>query len=104
MFRNSICVTLYICNEHNLSNNFLVFSVSVNVLVMVGAAVMAFVRRSQGLLCAGQSVPDGSKMDSLQDTAELGREVCGVSGRIYVRHDKKHCRAGKRTKWNKHSC
>lgn len=51
--------------------------------------------QSQGLLRAGQSVPDGSKTDSLQDTAELGRGVCGVSGRIYVRHDKNTAQQGR---------
>lgn len=102
MVGNSVCVTLYICNKHNLSNNFLVFNVSDKVLVM-GDAGRAFVSRSQRFLCAGQSVPDGSKMDSLQDTAELGRGVCGFSGRIYVRHDKNHCTARKGTKWNKQS-
>lgn len=106
MFGNSVCVTLYnyICNKHNLSDNFLVLHVSDKVLVIVRAAGMAFVSRSQGLFRAGQSFPDGSETDSLQDTAELGTGVCGVSGRIYVRHDKKHCAAGKRTKCGKQSC
>lgn len=82
-------MTLCIFNKHNLPNYgvFLVFSGNDKVLVMVGAAGMAFVRRNQGLLFDGQSVPDGYKTDSLQDTAELGRGVCGVSGRTYVRHD-----------------
>lgn len=98
MFGSSVYVTLCICNKHNLSNNLLVFSVNDKFLVMVGGAGMAFVRRSQGLLFDGQSVPDGYKMGSLQDTAELGRGVCGSLGELNVRHDKKHCTAGKRTK------
>lgn len=88
-------MTLCICNKHNLSNNFLVFSVNDKALATVAAAGIPFVRRSQGLLFNGQSVPDGYKMDSLQDTAELGRGVCGVSGRIYVRHDKNTAQQGR---------
>lgn len=34
-------------------------------------------------------------MDSLQDTAELGRGVCGVSGRIYVRKIKNTAQQGR---------
>lgn len=47
-------------------------------------------------LCRTPAVPDGSKKDSLQDTAGPVRGVCGVSGRTYLRNGKKHCTAVKK--------
>lgn len=45
--------------------------------------------------CWTQAVPAGSKIASLQDTAEPVRRVCGVSGRKHLRNGKKHYTAVK---------